>query len=281
MVFHVREARPDDVAAIVPWTTDTFAWGDYVPDRLPGWIDAPESHVVVCTADDDLPIAVAHALMLSPTEAWLEAARVHPDFRRKGLGSAMNRDCTAWAAGRGARVARLASEATNTAARHQVEALGYRHTSSWAYAELTPTVRSLLGEGRRLQPAPAADVAPAWMAWSAGDLSRVGRELTADGWRWRRAQVEDLSDAAQRGDFLQSPAGWVTVTQPQADWVRCGWMATTPEEAPVLLAGLRDLALDRNVAEIDLMVPWTPWMNEALTRSDATPHQVVVYSLSL
>lgn len=279
--FEVRRAVPKDIPAIVPWTTDTFEWGDYVPDRLPEWMESEDSHVVVCVDDSGLPVAVGHALMLSPTEAWLEAARVHPDHRRQGMGSAMNRACTAWAAERGARVARLATEASNTAARSQVETLGYRHTSSWAYAELVASAHRLLHDRRGLRPAPGPDVDAAWMAWSAGDLSRVGRELISEGWRWRRARVGDLVDGVKRGDFLQSPAGWVIVTQPQPDWLRCGWMATTQEEAPILLEGLRDLAQDRGVEEIDVMVPWTPWITEALTRANFRPREVIVYSVSL
>ena len=39
MAHHIRPGRLEDVAAITPWTSDTFSWGDYVPERLPSWLD--------------------------------------------------------------------------------------------------------------------------------------------------------------------------------------------------------------------------------------------------
>lgn len=281
MSFTVRPARADDVPFISSWTTATFEWGDYVPERLPGWLESPDSNVVVCCDDSDLPIAVSHALMLSPMEAWLEGARVHPDYRRSGMGRAMNQAGRTWAKQQGAKVARLATEATNEAARRQVEAIGYRHTVSWGYAELNASNHRLLDGNRELKPAPSADVDPAWMSWLAGDLSIAGRELISEGWRWRRAKPTDLSDAVRRGDFLQSPYGWVVVSQPAADWLRCGWLSTTTGEGPVLLDGLRDLARDRGVREIDVFVPWIPWITEALTRAGASPKEVCIYTFPL
>ena len=134
MAFELRPARLEDVPGIVEWTTDTFDWGDYVPERISTWISDPNSQVLVAVGEADTPLAVAHVVMLSPTEGWLEAARVHPDHRRSGLGSALNHAGVDWARSLGARVVRLATEADNAAARSQVEALGYRQTSSWVYS---------------------------------------------------------------------------------------------------------------------------------------------------
>lgn len=280
MSFEVRHARPDDVYSIVTWTTDTFEWGDYVPERLPAWIEAPESHVVVSVDPSDRPIGVSHTLMLSPTEAWLEAARVHPDHRRSGLGKAMNHAGTSWARDQGARIARLATEVTNTAARHQVEAISYRHTSTWGYAEVPPG-QDPLAEGVAMRPAPTADVDAAWLAWNASDLSREGKELIATGWRWRKATPEDLVRAIADGELFQSSAGWAIVRQPREEILRCDWMTTTPEDAPLLLDGLRDLGRSRGISEIKAMFPWVPWMRETMVRAGADITEVAIYSRAL
>ena len=107
MGVSVREARQEDVAAIAPWTQDTFEWGDYVADRLPSWIDDPALHVLVCESNDGTPLAVCRAQMLTPIEAWLDGARVHPEHRREGLGRMLNHAGVAWARDQGARVVRL------------------------------------------------------------------------------------------------------------------------------------------------------------------------------
>lgn len=281
MSFHVRPARPEDIARIIPWTTDTFEWGDYVPDRLPGWLDDPESHVVVCVDDSDHPVAVEHTVMLSPTEAWLEAARVHPDFRRQGMGSAMNRAGTTWAAGEGARVARLAVEAVNVPSRRQVESLGYRHTSTWVAARLDPAHAAPIDDRDRLRPSPTADVEAAWMSWGLSELARVGQELISEGWRFRNASLDDLARAAGRSELLQSSAGWIMVSRADPDRIRSGWMSTTVHEAPVLVAALMDHAARAGVGEVRMFAPAVPWMVETLARAGGEPTETWIYTLPL
>jgi len=281
MSFTVRMARPEDVEHIVPWTTDTFDWGDYVPDRLPGWIEDPSSAVVVCLDESKIPVALAHALLLSKTEAWLEAARVHPDHKRSGMGSAMNHAGVAWARERGAKVVRLATEADNEAARRQVEALDYRQTSNWVHARYEIGPGSAKPGEPGLRPAPPSDVDAAWMFWSTSNLAHHSRGLIAHGWRWRKATPGDLATAAGEGNFYQAPAGWVVVDVPEEDRIRTLWLATTPEEAPRLLADLIDLASQKEATELTIMMPNIPWVAEALSRSGAESKEVVVYSLAL
>ena len=281
MSFTVRMARPEDVEHIVPWTTDTFDWGDYVPDRLPAWIEDPSSAVVVCLDESEIPVALAHALLLSKTEAWLEAARVHPDYKRSGMGSAMNHAGVAWARERGAKVVRLATEADNEAARRQVEALDYRQTSNWVHARYEIGPGSAKPGKPGLRPAPPSDVDAAWMFWSTSNLAHDSRGLIAHGWRWRKATPGDLATAAGEGNFYQSPAGWVVADVPEEDRIRTLWLATTPEEAPRLLADLIDLASQKEATGLTIMMPNIPWVAEALSRSGAESKEVVVYSLAL
>lgn len=282
MAFQVRAARPEDVPAIVEWTTDTFDWGDYVPERLPGWLENPESYVVVAVDDEDRPIGVAHTVMLSPVEAWLEGARVHPDHKRSGMGSAMNQAGTAWARDRGARVARLATEAANTAARGQVEAIGYRHVSTWAVGTLTPQPGSpLLDDERRLRPSHQADVDSAWMSWSLGDLAAAGKELLSLGWRWRHARPEDLLIAADHLQLLQCPSGWMLFDRPQPEKLRTGWLTTTQEDAPLFFEAVVDLVAQRGADSIRVFAPSVPWLVESIARAGGTPKEALIYSLSL
>jgi GNAT superfamily N-acetyltransferase len=281
MGFTVRLARPDDVAHIVPWTTDTFEWGDYVPDRLPIWLDDDASAVLVCSDEDDLPLAVSHAVMLSPNEGWIEAARVHPDHRRAGMGVAMNRAGVEWARDRGGRVMRLATEASNEAARLQVTKLGYRKVSSWVYASMKVDPGHRGHERHRLRPAPGPDAEAAWLSWVGSDLALGGRELIALGWQWRTARPVDVVSAASRGEFFQSPAGWVIADMPQEDWLRSLWVATGPDDILGLLDGLIDLAASREATEVTIKLPNLPWTAEALTRVGGTPKEVLVYSLAI
>lgn len=246
-----------------------------MPDRLTKWLEDPESAVLVSVDDDDTPRAVVHVAMLSPTEAWIEGARVHPDHRRKGLGSELNRAGVAWAGERGARVMRLTTEADNEAARSQVVGLGYRQVSSWVYGELAVEPTHRAPDQYRLRPAPRSDAEAAWLFWAASDLAREGRELLALGWQWRTARPGDVTSI---GELLQSPAGWVSIDQPEADWMRTQWFATTPEGLLTLLDGLLDLAAEREVVEVDVKLPNLGWTAEAITRFGALPREISVYA---
>ncbi|HEX6947562.1 MAG TPA: GNAT family N-acetyltransferase [Acidimicrobiia bacterium] len=275
--MEVRPARAEDIPLIAAWTRDTFDWGDYVADRIPVWLDEPESHTVVCVEGDEI-IGLANTVMLSPTEAWLEGARVHPGHRRRGIGSLINRAGLDWARSRGARVARLATEEANTAARKQVESMGYRHTSTWAYAELEPMKRSPMA-ATGIQPAPSADIDAAWMSWVSGDLSRAGREMISLGWRWRTATPADLRTAVSEQRFWQSPAGWVILGQSEPTVAGSGWLATTPDAAPDLIEDISKTARENGLEEVVLRVPWTDWIVEALTRAGAEPEPIWIYSI--
>jgi GNAT superfamily N-acetyltransferase len=278
--MEVRPARHEDVPEIVEWTRNTFDWGDYVPGRLPEWIDDPSAYPAICV-DSGRIIGVGNTAMLSDTEAWLEGARVHPDHQRRGVGSLLNRSGLDWARSRGARVARLATEAANLAAKRQVESIGYRHTSTWAFADLKPLERAPVAGATGLKPAPRADVDAAWLSWVSSELAHGGREMLAVGWRWRRATPDDLPAAVKAGALFQSPAGWLIADQPEPDWMRCGWMSTSREDAPALLEDLLMTAREMGVDEVSLKAPWLPWVVEALTRAGYEPGEIAIYSIGI
>jgi len=280
MTFVIRPARAEDVPPIATWTQDTFSWGDYVPEALPVWLEDTESLVVVCVFDDDVPVAVSRAQLLSPTEAWLSGARVHPDHRRSGMGMAMNDVGVQWARSRGALVVRLAIEEDNDGARSQVLKAGYRLTSRWMFATAGAPTGRRMSQDQRLRLATTIDADAAWMFWSQSDLAQAGRELIPDGWRWRKTTRQDLEDAVNDHAFYQSPGGWVIARRgEEATSVR--WVATSPMDAPLLIQGVRDLLQYEQRERIELMVPDAPWATETLLREGFDLRPVLIYSKGL
>lgn len=278
--FELREARLEDVDAISVWTQNTFSWGDYIADAMPRWLGESNSNVVVCTVEEE-PVAVARALMLSGTEGWLEGARVHPDFRRSGMGRAMNGAGVEWVRQQGGQVARLATDEDNRAAVTQVGKLGYRKTSSWMYTKFEVQRTQVASERHRLTPAGPADLDAAWMSWSSGELHAAGRGLIAKGWRWRKARPEDLTDADPPGGFFSSMNGWATVMLREPDWMQVNWFETQQHLAPGLVEGLLTRAREEGADRLTLQSPNVDWMNETLRRAAGTTKEVFVFSLSL
>lgn len=276
MDTNIREARRGDVDSIVQWTTDTFSWGDYIPDRLATWLDNPDSAVLVSVDGSDSPVALCRVLMLSNREGWLEGARVRPDRRRSGLGKTLNEAGVEWARQRGARVIRLSTETSNIAARNQVKQLGYREVSRWLYAEFDVDPHHRASERYRMRPAHRSDAEAAWLFWAVSDLARESRELIALGWQWRTARPDDLT--RDGSELVQSPAGWVNLERPTDDLLRTNWIATTPEDMLGLIDGLLDLAAERGVTALRIMLPDLPWTSEAIIRSGSDPHPVIVHA---
>lgn len=272
----IRPARHDDLSSITPWTTDTFSWGDYVPDRFDTWLQEGEGEVLVSVDQADVPVALCHVTMLSPTEAWLEGARVHPHHRRSGRGSALNHAGVEWARRRGARVIRLSVDADNMPARNQVKQLGYREVSTWLHAVFEVDAAHRTTERYRMRPAPGADAEAAWLFWASSDLARESRELIHIGWQWRIARPSDVTGVA--GHLVQSAAGWACVEQPEDDWVRTNWIASTSEDMLGLIDGLLDLTATRGATELDIKLPDLPWTAEAIIRSGATPTPIIVHA---
>ncbi len=282
MDIRIRSGRSDDLASIVAWTTDTFTWGDYIPDRLHGWLEDDDGEVLVCADSSDRVLALAHAKMLSANEGWLEAARVHPEHRRSGLGKALNHAGVEWCKQRGAQVVRLAAEDDNVAAIGQVEGLGYRRTSSWLFASWAPADVGPRASGTNLSPAAAQDADAAWVFWSTSELAVAGRGLWSERWRWRKAHAEDLAAAARSGALYGSPAGWAAVTEVEHDkeHLRVDWAATTKHEAPALLSDLLGLAASRETG-LYVRLPNVDWIRESLTRAGAEPTVILVFAKSV
>jgi len=290
MDYHIRRAQPGDKKAVAAFTESTFAWGDYVADAFDRWLVDPNGILLVAADAADSAVAIVRGAMLSPTELWLQGARVHPEWRRRGVASALDETMETWARSRGGRVARLAIEDWNTAAQRQVGKLGMRRIGGWMTAwrdakAAKPIVTGNGGRRRRPQDriaaAPSAEAAPAFMAWSAGSLGRAARGLFAIGWTWRRLTLEDLSAAARAGALWMSPAGWILGAVDNHKDLEIGWVETGQEEIDELLTGVVDLAPELDATHVTLKLPAVDWMRAALERHGFTTEGLVLYAKEL
>lgn len=280
----IRLARPDDAAAIAAFTTATFSWGDYVGEEFPHWLDEANTRVGVGTDGSDRPVAVVRVEMLSPGEGWLSAVRVHPDHRRRGLGSALNDWCVAWVADQGGLVCRLQIETDNLAAHNQVLRLGYRPVMAVFNSE-RPTRLPPDSNGakptpplERLQRAPRAESDLAFMAWSTGELARHARGMFAvEPWAWRRLAEPDLGG----GVLWVCPSGWV-LTDEEDTHLAVRWIMCSPEDTDRLLGAVVDLAEKRSSDTISVAVPDVDWLTAALDRFGfAAAHATRIYEKPL
>jgi ribosomal protein S18 acetylase RimI-like enzyme len=223
--YLIRPARDTDRAAIAAFTDHTFAWGDYIVDVWEKWLADTTGMLFVAVEEaTDEPIALVHATLPAPREAWLEGARVHPLHRRRGLADALNGAALAWAAGCGARVARLGTEATNEPAARQVSRMGYEAVASFVYAWADPGVavrRQVEHEGPErpstrstfpadrddVRLATAPDAATVARQWRAREAPASAGGLAGRNWAWRRFGEYELLEALRAGRVLMHPTG--------------------------------------------------------------------------
>ena len=272
MDYSLREARSSDKELLAPWTTHTFAWGDYVVDSFDDWLAHPQSRVLVAASGTDEPVAVARGILLSADELWLHGVRVHPDWRRRGIASELGTKLQAWAAGQGAKVALLMTEDWNVAAREQVAQVGFRETATWARAFKT-TEHSGRITDERITPAEpllragAAESGPAYLAWSTGELSRAARQMMAVSWQWRRLHPIDLERAAEHGALFAGATGWAIAAQKDM-YLEVGWIQTSRERVPAHLAALLGVAVAEQATALQIMMPAVDWLVAAATEAD-------------
>ncbi len=279
----------EDHGFIASWTRHTFSWGDYVEERYKDWIADPSGAVFVAADDDDRAVAVGNVKMLSPYEAWAQGARVHPDHRRRGIGTELSAELWEWAAEQGARVVRLAVEDWNEAALAQVTAMGFRKVADFRRASRAVGDASPVPEGNggrrvpapeRLRAVPSSEADPAFLSWSGGPLAPRARGLFAQGWQWRRLRAEDLADAARDGQLWEGRPGWALGSlRPQG--FRVGWLDTTPEDAHAMARALVDLAANGGAELLDVKIPAVDWLERAFRRvgSDLLPIGIFAKSL--
>lgn len=271
-MVNIRAARAGDLPAIQEFTADTFEWGDYVPDEFPTWLTEPDVLVMVAANSEDRAIGMARVALLSPREAWLSAARVHPEFRRQGIGSMINNHGVDWARAAGAAVVRLATEVINTPAMRQVERIGYRAVAQFALARRRYQQAGPGTNGgkrppadERLDLAPSSEAEPAYLVWASGDYPGASHGLYAsDGWAFRQLQATDLARSARRRQLWSSPSAWAVI-EPDEDRLWLPLFLTTPEDARRGARALTDLGREHNSGTVTAMIPRIDWLEEALT----------------
>ncbi len=285
MDYLLRQARAADKELLVPWTSHTFAWGDYVVDSFDDWLTHPQSQVLVAADSTDEPVAVARGILLSLDELWLQGVRVHPKWRRKGIASKLGQALQEWGASQGAKVAQLMIEDWNQAARGQVTRIGFRQTAQWLRAFQTTEHSGRRDAAKVRPPDPLqrvglAEAGPAFYAWSAGELSRLSRRMMSVNWQWRRLHPEDLERAADHGALFAGPTGWA-IAAPRDSYLEVGWIQTTPDRAQEHLAALLGVAGVERASALEIMAPAVPWLEEAATRAGFELESLFLYEKAL
>lgn len=286
--YTIRPAQASDHEYIASWTTATFTWGDYVADGFADWLAEENSHLFVADIDGRA-VAMGRIRMVSPTEAWSNAMRVHPDHRRLGLGTAVGDAMWRWAKEAGARVIRLGVEDWNDAARAQVTKAGFRPMGEWLWARRGVGDSSPVPEGNggvrvkgaeALRLAHSAEAEPALLSWSLGELSRAAHGLAPTGWTWQRLRIDRLVEAARSRALWEGRTGWA-IAELDGDRFYVDWIETTPEDARAMVRALVERAADSGADTMRAMIPDVDWLVRAMRRAGFEMGGITVFGIAL
>ena len=131
----IRYAEPKDKDFVIEFTRHTWEHGDYIEDVWDAWVNDTLGKLFVAEIDKK-PVGIMHVTFLTPDYAWLEGARVHPDYRGRGIATELNKACMNWAKEHGAKKIGLLTAETNYPAHRASEKVGMKMVSQWIFARI-------------------------------------------------------------------------------------------------------------------------------------------------
>ena len=126
----IRPTQQNDKEAVFKFCEHTFDWGDYIPNVWDRWLREKQTQLFTATLDDK-PVGIMRVAIQKPGEAWLQAARTDPKYRRRGIATALTNACLKWAKNKGAKTARLSTDSDNYAAQRALEKLSFTQISDF------------------------------------------------------------------------------------------------------------------------------------------------------
>ncbi len=153
----VREAKPSDRRQVAEFTSRTWRWGDYIMSTWEEWISDKKGKLLVAQEDDKV-IGLMRLALRPEGEAYLSGARVHPDFRRRGVATALTKECIKYAKSFGAEFVSLATSSKNTAAISLAEKLGFTLAQELVQVGSWPKKSAEPGGIRKMKPEEAQEV---------------------------------------------------------------------------------------------------------------------------
>lgn len=143
MKARVRPARPSDKEPLMSFIKDVWGGHDYIPLVWDQWLSDQSGKMFVVEAEGKV-VGMNRVRFLEDGSAWFEGARVHPDYRGKGLASMLGENSMRVARARGVGVFRLTSGSTNKPAHRQIARIRFKEAARFSVYEP--------GKGMKLRP---------------------------------------------------------------------------------------------------------------------------------
>ena len=232
MEAKVRRARQEDRAPLLSFIKDVWGGHDYIPGVWDDWLHDAKGEMFVVEVGG-VPVGMNRVRYLEDGSAWFEGARVHPDFRGRGLATMLGENSVRVARARGVKVLRLTSGSTNRPAHRQIAKIAFDEVARFSVYEPTNGKRvKPAGEAVRVRPTGLAEAMRLlrgsreyelgagvfWHDWSAASLPpETVRKLVKEGAVWRGGRA--IAVARKGGEGRDTWEEVCFIGGPQSDAV--------------------------------------------------------------
>jgi GNAT superfamily N-acetyltransferase len=134
MEVTVRPARRSDRAPLMEFIKNVWGGHDYIPRVWDQWLSDTKNLMFVVEVDGT-PVGMNRVRFLEDGSAWFEGARVHPKYRRQGLGSMLGDNSMKVSRERGISTYRLTSGSRNHTAHRQIARIKFKEVSRFSIYE--------------------------------------------------------------------------------------------------------------------------------------------------
>lgn len=128
MKLAIRKASLKDKGRIKDFIIKEFGKQDYIPFVLESWLN--DKNCIVNLAEEENKIVGMNSLIFLPDgSCWLQGARIHKEYRRKGLATILGKRAIELAKEKGYDIFRLTCRADNLPAISQVKKMGFNEVA--------------------------------------------------------------------------------------------------------------------------------------------------------
>lgn len=257
--FVIRPAEAADKENVLAFCEHTFAWGDYLQLVWDDWFADERGPLLVATLDEQA-VGVAKVTLVTPTEAWLQGLRVHPEYRRRGLARQFQNHCLIVAREMGASVARLATSAKNAPVHTMTERANMHRVAVVEVLQATSLPSEVSASLSALTLADWPQVSRIILDGTA--LAAMGGLYETD-WTWHALTRDKLHTHLMRGQVLaaRDEGGAITAVaiasevDPDDQVLPVGYVDGAESHVGGLALELRQRAAALQAAKVEVMLP--------------------------
>ncbi|GEM_PF-298489 len=213
----IREALPADKEQVISFCSNTFDWGDYIDQVWDIWYNKSrqgrtegktkvskqslrnQSLLLVAeeskTRKDLRPIAISNVTLCPDSRSiWLEGLRVHPDFRRLKVATALINRMLEYGKSLGATEAYAIVAEDNRPSRQMMERNGFAAISRWTYYSVEPreVIAKVDRPDRAARHADKKDLRKIWLYLQHSEVFKLSAAKYVRAWHWYPLDLHTL-----------------------------------------------------------------------------------------